>query len=145
MHDVLDPRDYIPDEAEQLALSGYTVGSLEAQARSAAAADDLHGLASIHAELQQLTRDADWGYDEPDDEDALHLLCDSIARVDVDEAALPERIRGAWLGRAVGNTLGKPVEGLSRTEMESYLRAADQWPLTGYLPLIEPLPAGVTK
>jgi hypothetical protein len=30
------------------------------------------------------------------------------------------RIRGAWLGRTVGNTLGKSIEGLSRHEVEIY-------------------------
>jgi ADP-ribosylglycohydrolase len=53
-------------------------------------------------------------------------------------------MRGAWLGRAVGNTLGKPIEGLTREEVEIYLRAAGQWPLRGYIPLLEPLPAGVS-
>jgi len=63
----------------------------------------------------------------------------------VDTAALPDRIRGAWLGRAVGNTLGKPVEGLTRAEVEVYLRAAGHWPLAGYLPLLDPLPSGVPR
>jgi ADP-ribosylglycohydrolase len=144
MHDVLDPRDFIPDEAEQLTLSGYTVGSLEEQARTAAAAGDLTALAGIRDMLHSVQRNPDWAYDEPDDDDALHALSDAIAPVEVDAASLPRRITGAWLGRTIGNTLGKPVEGLSRDEMEIYLRAADQWPLTGYLPLIDPLPAGVS-
>ena len=44
----------------------------------------------------------------------------------------------------MGNTLGKPVEGLSREQLEVYLRAAGHWPQTGYLPLLDPLPEGVT-
>jgi ADP-ribosylglycohydrolase len=67
----------------------------------------------------------------------------TVAPVEVDRDLLPERIRGAWLGRTVGNTLGKPVEGLTRAEIATYLRAAEQWPQTGYLPLLDPLPEGV--
>ena len=52
---------------------------------------------------------------------------------------------GAWLGRTAGNTLGKPVEGLTRLELDIYLRDVDQYPQTQYLPLIEPLPPGVTS
>jgi ADP-ribosylglycohydrolase len=145
VHDVLDPRDLIPDEAEQLAHSGYPAEPLLVAARQAAEADDLDQLADIENQLHTLERDPDWRVCEPDHEDSLRALAAGVPAVSVDEARLPGRIHGAWLGRAVGNTLGKPVEGLTRTEIEIYLRAAGQWPQTGYLPLIEPLPAGVSK
>ena len=45
MHDVLDDRDLVPDEAEQLATSGYQANSLLEQARAAAQADDRPRLA----------------------------------------------------------------------------------------------------
>ena len=45
MHDVLDPRDLVPDEAEQLSHSGYPVGSMVGEARRAAADGDLDLLA----------------------------------------------------------------------------------------------------
>ncbi|MBQ0827170.1 ADP-ribosylglycohydrolase family protein [Streptomyces sp. RG38] len=57
---------------------------------------------------------------------------------------MQERISGAWLGRCVANTLGKPVEGLTPDEVRRYLRAAGQHPQTGYLPLLDPLPEGVS-
>lgn len=145
MHDVLDPRDLIPDEAEQLAHSGYTVGTLETDARSAAAAGDASRLADIEKALGRLERNPDWPFNEPDDDATLLALAADAPSISFDQAQLPERIRGAWLGRAVGNTLGKPVEGLSRAELEIYLRAAGQWPQAGYLPLLDPLPAGVLR
>ena len=40
MHDVLDPRDLVPDEAKQLVLSGYPAEPLLADARAAAGASD---------------------------------------------------------------------------------------------------------
>ncbi|HET9861244.1 MAG TPA: ADP-ribosylglycohydrolase family protein [Nocardioidaceae bacterium] len=143
MHDVLDPRDIVPDEAEQLRLSGYPVGALEAEARSAAEEADLPGLARIRAALAELERAPGWDYVEPEDDATLMGLLETVGRLAVPRDRLKDRVRGAWLGRTVGNTLGKPVEGLSRGEMEIYLRAADQWPQTGYLPLLDPLPSGV--
>ena len=145
MHDVLDPRDLIPDEAEQLAHSGYAVGSLGREAREAAARSDLTKLAAIGRSLAGLERTPGWDYEEPDDEAALLALTGGIDRTAYDDAELPERIRGAWLGRAVGNTMGKPVEGLSRQEVGTYLRAAGQWPQTGYVRLLDPLPEGVER
>lgn len=93
--------------------------------------------------MGRLERDPGWGYEEPDDDASLLTLLTSVSPVPVDQTQLPRRIRGAWLGRTVGNTLGKPVEGLSRAQLEIYLRAAGQWPQTGYLPLLDPLPEGV--
>jgi ADP-ribosylglycohydrolase len=145
VHDVLDLRDLVPDEAEQLALSGYVVGDLGSQARRAAREGDLDRLAEVQQSLGDLERRPDWPYEEPEDDDTLLARLDGLPVLDVDTARLPERIRGAWLGRTVGNTLGKPVEGLSRSELEIYLRAAGQWPQTAYLPLLEPLPAGVSR
>ncbi|WP_431219952.1 ADP-ribosylglycohydrolase family protein [Leifsonia xyli] len=144
MHSALDPRDLVPDEAEQLAHSGYLIGDLETRARAAAAASDLDGLARIRAELAEAPLGEDWPFDEPSDEATLSRLGAAVAAAPIDEADLPRRLRGAWLGRTVGNTLGKPIEGLTRAEVETYLRAAGQWPQTGYVALLDPLPSGVS-
>ena len=143
MHDVLDPRDTVPDEAEQLRLSGHAVGELDAEAGRAAAEGDLRRLEGIREQLARVERVSGWAYVEPEDDDTLLAGLQSMPRIDVPRDRLGDRIHGAWLGRAVGNTLGKPVEGLTRSEMEAYLRAAGQWPQTGYLPLLDPLPTGV--
>ena len=145
MHDVLDPRDLVPDEAEQLRLSGYPVAELEHDARDAAAAGDLPRLGEIAAALARLERQPDWSYDEPDDDASLLALAGAVEPTSYDPAQLPARVRGAWLGRAVGNTMGKPVEGLTRDGVERYLRAGGQWPQTGYVPLLDPLPDGVDR
>jgi ADP-ribosylglycohydrolase len=144
VHDVLDIRDLVPDEAEQLQHSGYPVGTLGADARHAAEAGDLPRLAQIRDELAQLRRTPGWEFDEPYDDDTLAELAASAPLLGVGES-LGDRVRGAWLGRAVGNTLGKPVEGLTRVQLEIYLRAVGQWPLAGYLPLLDPLPEGVPE
>lgn len=143
MHDVLDPRDLVPDEAEQLLHSGYPAGTLLAAARAAAAGDDLTALGTIADQLAALERDPYWRFDEPDDDGTLQALADAAPVLAVDPAALPERLHGSWLGRCIGNTMGKPVEGMGRTEIRRYLEAADAWPQTGYVPLLNDLPAGI--
>ncbi|TDD17994.1 ADP-ribosylglycohydrolase family protein [Kribbella turkmenica] len=143
MHDVLDPRDVVVDEAEQLVHSGYPAQGLLAEAREAAARNDLARLEQIERHLGLLETDPGWPFDEPDDDPILLGLAAAAPEFAVPAEALADRIRGCWLGRTVGNTLGKPVEGLSRAEIDSYLRAAGQWPQRGYLPLLDPLPAGV--
>ena len=143
MHDVLDPRDLLADEWEQLRLSGYLVGELEPAVRDALAAGDA---ADMWRELDGLStarRDAAWPYDEPVDPESILGGLDDVRPLPVLDGELQDRVRGAWLGRAVGNTLGKPVEGLTRVQARTYLRAADSWPLAGYMPLLDALPPGV--
>ena len=74
MHDVLDDRDLVPDEAEQLVTSGYPAGPLLAQARAAAQASDRPRLAEIEAELAALPRDPGWPYREPGADELAALL-----------------------------------------------------------------------
>ncbi|MFC8824151.1 ADP-ribosylglycohydrolase family protein [Streptomyces sp. NPDC057137] len=145
MHDVLDPRDLVPDEAEQLLSSGHPAQDLLNDARRAAAADDLAALASISEALSTMRRSTGWDFDEPSDPQEIRaaLAPAAPARPAVAEQ-LPRRLAGAWLGRCVANTMGKPVEGLTRDEVGIYLRAVGQWPQTGYIPLLDELPAGVS-
>ncbi|MEU2896697.1 ADP-ribosylglycohydrolase family protein [Streptomyces sp. NPDC001273] len=46
--------------------------------------------------------------------------------------ASPARLEAAWLGRAVGCLLGKPVEKLPLTAIRELARAAGNWPLATY-------------
>ncbi len=92
--------------------------------------------------LEALTPRADFPYDEPSDLDRIRARRpDGARRMSLpDDAALADKLRGAWLGRAVGCQLGKPVEGMPRQDIETYLRAADAYPLDDYIPLLEPPP-----
>lgn len=143
MHDVLDPADLVPDEAEQLGHSGFAIGDLLAEARRAAAARDYDALRDIRRRLAASPRIAGWPYEEPDDSEAITAAIAALPPVPP-KPALADAIRGAWLGRCVGNTMGKPVEGLRPDEVRHYLEAVGQWPQTGYLPLLDRLPAGVS-
>ncbi|WP_078877713.1 ADP-ribosylglycohydrolase family protein [Streptomyces sp. 150FB] len=145
MHDVLDLRDLVPDEAEQLTHSGYDAGGLLAEAREAAARSDTTALIAIRGRFARLSRSADWPYDEPSEPEAVWATLPAASEPDGEAPAdVAERIEGAWLGRCIGNTMGKPVEGLTADEVALYLEAVGQQPQVGYLPLLDPLPAGVS-
>jgi ADP-ribosylglycohydrolase len=49
-----------------------------------------------------------------------------------DPVDLATRIEGAWLGRAAGCVLGKPVEGLPREGIRELAQAVGNWPVTGW-------------
>lgn len=54
-----------------------------------------------------------------------------------DEDDMFNRIHGAWLGRATGCSLGKPVEGWKKDRIEKYLQDIDALPLNNYIPFTE--------
>ncbi len=57
---------------------------------------------------------------------------------------LHPRIAGAWLGRAVGCVLGKPVEGIPRQGIRELAEATGNWPLAGWF-TAKGLPAEVSE
>jgi ADP-ribosylglycohydrolase len=55
-----------------------------------------------------------------------------------------ERIAGAWLGRAAGCVLGKPVENIPREGIRAIAQATDNWPVAGWF-TAEGLPDEVSE
>jgi ribokinase len=55
-----------------------------------------------------------------------------------------DRLHRAWLGRAAGCLLGKPVEKLPREGIREILASTGRWPLSGYFTGVG-LPAGVAS
>ncbi|MEU3994967.1 ADP-ribosylglycohydrolase family protein [Streptomyces fungicidicus] len=70
--------------------------------------------------------------DEPTDLARITSLCPDWPVATGGRAARPARLEAAWLGRAVGCLLGKPVEKLPLTAIRDLARATGNWPLTGY-------------
>ncbi|WP_454296138.1 ADP-ribosylglycohydrolase family protein [Salana multivorans] len=156
MHDVLDPRDTVPDELDQLLTSGYEVPTeLGDAVRLAAAEGDRTALLTLLPQLEALPRRADWSYEEPEElEEILAAMpgypaslasrashaSGALPRITWDPDVLHSKVRGAWLARCAGCCVGKPVEGMSTRDIRSYLRAGDAWPLTDYVPLLDPTP-----
>lgn len=46
--------------------------------------------------------------------------------------ALDDRVHGAWLGRAAGCLLGKPVEKIPRAGIAAIAKSTGNWPISGY-------------
>jgi len=68
--------------------------------------------------------------EEPEGFDEILAQADPVpARAAVD---VPERIAGAWLGRAVGCVLGKPVENIPREGIRAIAEATGNWPVAGW-------------
>ncbi|MCM3821249.1 ADP-ribosylglycohydrolase family protein [Streptomyces albidoflavus] len=57
---------------------------------------------------------------------------------------LGDRLHAAWLGRAAGCLLGKPVEKLELSAIRELARATGNWPLTGYF-TARGLPPGLAR
>lgn len=64
---------------------------------------------------------------------ADHLIRSSVPLPVPADGELGDRLRGAWLGRAVGCLLGKPVEKIPRAGIREILQESGQWPLTSYV------------
>lgn len=73
---------------------------------------------------------------EPDDLAAIEAACPRWAETLDAPAAAPadlrDRLHGAWLGRAAGCLLGKPVEKIPRAGIREIAEATGNWPLSGW-------------
>ncbi|MBI3910261.1 MAG: ADP-ribosylglycohydrolase family protein [Armatimonadetes bacterium] len=78
----------------------------------------------------------DYPYEEPSDLEGIRAVRPArrspLPVVGLSDAALEDRIYGAWLGRVCGCLLGKPVEGWRRPQMYGYLRETGRFPLSWY-------------
>ncbi|MFF8674842.1 ADP-ribosylglycohydrolase family protein [Streptomyces sp. NPDC015242] len=70
--------------------------------------------------------------DEPTDLEQIRAVCADWPEPTPGPAAPHPRLEAAWLGRAVGCLLGKPVEKLPLDAIRRLARAAGNWPLTTY-------------
>jgi ADP-ribosylglycohydrolase len=79
---------------------------------------------------------------EPDGFDEILAAADPAGRQEARD--LPERIAGAWLGRAAGCVLGKPVENIPRAGIRAIAEATGNWPVRGWF-TAEGLPEEVSE
>jgi ADP-ribosylglycohydrolase len=146
VHDVLNPAEMVSDELAQRRESGYDVAELEGVVRAAIESDAPEEMDRAYARLEAAAIRPDWPYEEPSTLDEIRASLPAAAEVPalgLDDAALRDRMLGAWLGRCAGCNLGKPVEGWSRERIRTYLDLADAYPITDYLPVLDPFPEGL--
>ncbi|MEV3970003.1 ADP-ribosylglycohydrolase family protein [Streptomyces sp. NPDC050698] len=70
--------------------------------------------------------------DEPTDLGRIRAACPDWPRPVGSPVTTPQRLEAAWLGRACGCLLGKPVEKLPLDAIRELARSTGNWPLTSY-------------
>ena len=97
-------------------------------------------LMTIMKMLSKMSPYRGFPYEEPSDLSAIKEVRPEGPRkipLETHEDKIFDKILGGWLGRCAGCLLGKPVEGLSKKQIEEWLETADAYPLRNYFP---PLP-----
>jgi ADP-ribosylglycohydrolase len=150
MHDALDLRELLGDEIIQRQESGYDLEAVWPEVQKVLQADGPSwsgDLEDAYRLLDTTTLRPDWPYTEPQDEAGILAIPATAARIaPPGPAELADRLHAAWLGRCAGCNLGKPVEGFgwNRPRLRSYLEQAGSYPITDYLPVLDPMPDGMT-
>jgi ADP-ribosylglycohydrolase len=150
MHDALDLRELLADEVIQRQESGYDLDAVLPRVEKVLQADGPRWSAELgqaYRLLETASVRPDWPYQEPQDEAAILAIPATAATIAPPaESELADRLHAAWLGRCAGCNLGKPVEGFgwNRARLRSYLEQAGSYPIADYLPVLDPMPEGMT-
>ncbi|MEL7187050.1 MAG: ADP-ribosylglycohydrolase family protein [Pseudomonadota bacterium] len=109
---------------------------------------DEAGISSLYDELMALPIDPAFPFVEPSTLDEIQAeRPDARRKLDMswDEETLYDKTYGAWLGRAAGCALGKPVEGWPKKRIDKFLTDANALPLDNYLPFVEKILPGIHR
>ena len=107
--------------------------------------DDIY---QLYEELIALPIEKTFPYVEPSDLKSIQAQRPSGVRdlkIDWNSERIYDQIYGAWLGRAAGCVLGKPVEGWPKERIDKYLKDHNIDILDNYLPFDEKVLPGVHK
>uniref|UniRef100_UPI0018F79B19 ADP-ribosylglycohydrolase family protein n=1 Tax=Streptomyces sp. N35 TaxID=2795730 RepID=UPI0018F79B19 len=156
----VQPEDLVGHELRQAAQDGRDASAIARRwamsggqvAPSRAGSSDRPGGPQLRALAGQLLGElallrSPLAIDEPTGLDAIRAACPrwpvgpgSLAR----PQDLTDRLHGAWLGRAAGCLLGKPVEKLMVAGIRDIARATDNWPLDTWFTEVG-LPPAITQ
>jgi len=140
----IQPEDLVGHELRQAAEEGKEIDAVAARWRDAGGAEaPSTGASPVPAspelrELALLLLDelaalpSPLGADEPEELDDILASGRGTASSPPGDDELRRRIEGAWLGRAVGCLLGKPVEKIPREGIRELLEPTGRWPLADY-------------
>jgi ADP-ribosylglycohydrolase len=132
----VQPEDLLPHQLVQSRTEGVDVADVEARWREAGGTTDapVSGASDKPAggELRALAREL---LDELDARSPqwVEPAIPSLPLLGGASADIERRVLNAWLGRAAGNLLGKPVEKIPREGIREILETSGQWPLTRYI------------
>lgn len=107
--------------------------------------DDIY---QLYEDLIALPIEKTFPYVEPSDLKSIQAQRPSGVRdlkIDWNSERIYDQIYGAWLGRAAGCVLGKPVEGWPKARIDKYLKDHNIDILDNYLPFDEKVLPGVHK
>jgi ADP-ribosylglycohydrolase len=142
MYDALTMQDLVVDEFRQRTESGFEVDYLGMHAANPPA--DPTAVSLVLDELDAARRRPTWPYVEPADlESIIHELPPQPSTTPLEPDDLHDQIYGAWLGRVAGCMLGKPLERgdyWTSGRIRDYLLLADSYPLSDYVPVLNPMP-----
>ncbi|MGW1181861.1 ADP-ribosylglycohydrolase family protein [Streptomyces drozdowiczii] len=119
-------------DARALARRWYEAGGSPAPERAGASAPGAApGLRAVAERLldELALLESPLAADEPDGLDAIRAACPQWPHARRVRPAGRERLHAAWLGRAAGCLLGKPVEKLPLEGIRALARATGNWPL----------------
>jgi ADP-ribosylglycohydrolase len=132
----VQPEDLLPHQLIQSRSEGVDVADVEARWLDAGGSTEapVSGASDVPAspEVRALAREL---MDELDRR-ATAWQEPVIPELPVLGEADDRRVLNAWLGRAAGNLLGKPVEKIPREGIREILETSGQWPLTQYITAI---------
>ncbi|MQY33157.1 hypothetical protein SRB17_11170 [Streptomyces sp. RB17] len=148
----VQPEDLLGHELRQARLDGREPSAVEARWRAAGGPDappragaSAHGVSRylrlLAEDLLDELADLPSGlsHDEPTNLARIKALCPDwpdppapASETHTRSAPTREALEAAWLGRAIGCLLGKPVEKLPLDGIRALAQAAGNWPLTTY-------------
>ncbi|MEM1581702.1 MAG: ADP-ribosylglycohydrolase family protein [Candidatus Bathyarchaeia archaeon] len=142
-----DLKQIVKDEIIQKREEGYDVAEVEERLQRIESAT-LPELKDFLEVLDRCPLRSDFMYKEPSD--LSEIINERPRRLEksgikFSDEELLEKIYGGWLGRCAGCLLGKPVEGLTREQIETWLRIAGEYPLKDYFPSMQNLPEDAPK
>jgi len=151
----IQPEDLIRHELWQSCAEGRDTESISSRWRAAGGTTEIpHAGASPLSETspslrtlaEELLHELDalpdpTAKDEPSDWADIHTLIAATPSSGHRPHDYSERLNSAWLGRAIGCVLGKPVEKIPRIGIEAILRSAGRWPLDRWITAVGVDPA----
>ncbi|NEA30195.1 ADP-ribosylglycohydrolase family protein [Streptomyces sp. SID13031] len=129
----VQPEDLLPHQLVQSAAEGVDVTDVADRWQSAggtttapvSGASDKPAPPELRALARELLEELDTHF--------AGWVPPEIPQLPLLGAAKDGRVLNAWLGRAAGNLLGKPVEKIPREGIREILQSSGQWPLAQYV------------